>query len=66
MIHYFVHDDGMHIEERELVKGTYDKKQNPHMYLTRKGAVRSAMKELAFHIKDCMAQFKAYKGEIAG
>jgi hypothetical protein len=64
MIHYFVHDEGMHIEEKELPKGACSKKQNPHMYLTRKGAVRAAMKELAFHIKDCMAQFKEYKEEL--
>ncbi len=64
MLHYFVNNHGMHIEEQDLVEGFYNKKQFPHMYTTRKGAVKAAMRELEIHIRDCMAQFKAYNREL--
>lgn len=64
MIHYFIKDHGMRIIEKEALRGCYSKKVNPHMYLTRKGAVKAAAKELKRHIIECMALFNEYKEEL--
>ena len=64
MIHYFVQNNGMEIDEVDLVKGVYSKDVNPNMHLTRRGAVKAAVKELSSHVRDCEEQLRIWvKGE---
>jgi len=65
MTYYFIQDNGMRIFEEDQCKGYYHKSVNPHMYLTKKGAVKAAIKELLSHIRDCQDKLRDYEKEEA-
>ena len=64
MIYYFVDDDGMVISEEEQHRGYFTKKTNPNMFITKKGAIREAKKQIQQKIKEMSKQLKEYEDAL--
>lgn len=68
MIHYFVdfkpHNGGVFISEEDQVRGYYSKDTNPNMFITRKGAIKEAIKEINRITKDLANQKKDFEKEL--
>ena len=64
MIHYFVDDNGMDIQEEDQPRGHFSKDINPNMFLSRKAAVKEAIKQIKQRIKYMQIQLVEYEKEL--
>jgi len=68
MKYYFVdykpYNGGVFICEEDQVRGYYSKFTNPNMFITKKGAVKEAIKEINRITKDLETQKKALEKEL--
>lgn len=64
MIYYFVEEDGMLIDEEDQFRGYFDKSVNPNMFLTRKGAIKEAIRCIKHKMKEMKNQQSEYEKEL--
>jgi lipid-binding SYLF domain-containing protein len=64
VIHYFVEDNGFHIDEEDVSRGYYTKDVNPNMFLSKKTAMKQAVRELKSLIKEADKRIAEYQKEL--
>jgi len=64
MIYYFVEENGMTIEEEDQHKGYFSKDVNPNMFITKKAAVKEAIKQIKRRMKEMKIQLTEYEKEL--
>jgi len=64
MIHYFVENNGFYIDEEDVSRGYYTRDVNPNMFLSKKMAIRQAVRELKLLIKEADKRIEEYRKEL--
>ena len=62
--YYFVEEDGLLISEETAQKGYFSKDTNPDMFISRKAAIKEAIKQLKRKSKEINHQITEYEKEI--